>query len=349
MAREKGLVHRIRTEGFTPREFQVIAVTALVLLGIIIVSGGLVRLTGSGLGCNDWPNCNNEKFLDVSSGHAAIEQINRLFTFLVGIGVLLAAAAAWYRRPRRRDLLTYALIMLLGVPAQGLVGAVVVWTGLNPFAVQWHFLLSAILIWAAVMLVVRSREPDGGHRVPSVVPRVRARVRLLTILTGLTVVIGTVVTNTGPHAGDEEAQRFFGRATTIDGYVVDDVNGHALTWVTRIHGIVVWITVLTALSLLWMLRKLPHDRKVLDGPLTGWLLAALVQGAIGYVQYAAGLPIGLVALHLAGATTVVGMTAWLYASTTRIALDADEMIDRTVEAQRSKRATPPAPTGPVAS
>ena len=93
-----------------------------------------------------------------------------------------------------------------------------------------------------------------------------------------------------------EARRFFGTETDID--------GHALQWVSRIHGAIVWITVAIALSLLWKLRQLRHDRKVLDAPLTAWILAAGVQGAVGYIQYAAGLPAGLVVVHVAGATTL---------------------------------------------
>lgn len=315
------LIRRIRSRGFTPGEFRAIAIAALVLLGMIVVTGAAVRLTGSGLGCDDWPNCNSDTFVDVSSKHAAIEQINRLFTFLVGIGVLLAALAARLRRPRRRDLSTYALVMLLGVPAQGLVGAVVVWSKLHPVVVQLHFALSMVLVSAAVMLLVRSGEPDNGTRILCVVPRVRRAVRTLAWCTALVVVAGTIVTATGPHAGDAKgddgvactagsARRLFGEAC--------DVNGDALVWVSRIHGAIVWITVLVALSLMWRLRRLRHDREVLDAPLTAWILVALLQGAVGYLQYANELPAGLVALHVAGATSLVACTAWLWASTTRV-------------------------------
>ncbi|MBI4884102.1 MAG: heme A synthase [Actinobacteria bacterium] len=319
------LFRRVRSQGFTTKEFRRVCVVALVLLAVIVVSGASVRLTGSGLGCDDWPNCNDDTFVDVSSKHAAIEQVNRLFTFLVGFGVVLAAIAAWYRRPRRRDLLWLAGVMLVGVPAQGLVGAVVVWTDLHPATVQLHFVLSMVLVWAAVLLLVRSGEVDGSvtgrrARPSSVVPRVRTRVRLLAVWTGLAVIAGTVVTGTGPHAGDAKgdsgvacsagaARRFFGEEC--------DVNGDALVWVTRAHGTIVWVTVLIALSLMWKLRRLPHDREVLNAPLSGWLLIAIAQGAIGYVQYASRLPVGLVAAHVAGATALVACTAWLWAVTTR--------------------------------
>jgi cytochrome c oxidase assembly protein subunit 15 len=314
----KAYVRRVRSEGFSPSEFRSICVAALVLLSIICVSGAAVRLTGSGLGCDDWPNCNNEKVLDFSSGHSTIEQVNRLFTFLVCIGVALAAAAAWYRRPRRRDLLVLSMVMLLGVPAQGVVGAIVVWANLHPATVQLHFVLSMVLVWAAVMMLARSAEPDGGERVASVVPRVRRRVMSLVAFTWIAVLAGTVVTGTGPHAGDTEARRLFGSETAI--------NGDALSWVSRIHGIIVWITVGIALSLLWMLRRLRQDRKRLDAPLTAWIITAFVQGTIGYVQYAAGLPAGLVVLHVAGATTLMAVTAWLWSATSRVNVTADELV-----------------------
>jgi len=296
------------------------------MLGLIVVSGAAVRLSGSGLGCVDWPNCNDETFVDVSSKHAAIEQINRLFTFLVALAVALAAGAAWYRRPRRRDLLVLAGVMLIGVPAQGLVGAVVVWTKLHPATVQLHFVLSMVLVWAAVLLLVRSGEPDSANperdrRRSAVVPRVRRRVRLVAFWTGLSVVAGTVVTGTGPHAGDTKgddgqactggaARRFFGKEC--------DVNGDALVWVTRVHGVVVWITVLVTLSLLWHLRRLRHDREVLVAPITAWIVTALAQGSIGYVQYANELPVVIVGAHIVGATTLVACTAWMWAATTKV-------------------------------
>ena len=310
-----GRIARIRRDGFSPPVFTSIAVTALVLLGAIVITGGAVRLTGSGLGCTDWPNCNDDRFVDISSKHSAIEQLNRLFTFLVGIGVLLAAIAAWYRRPRRRDIVVLGVVVLAGVPAQGIVGAIVVWADLHPATVQLHFLLSMVLVWAAVLLLARSREVDGGPRQSVVGDRAVAWVRVVVVLTALTVVLGTVVTGTGPHAGDEKARRFFG--------TTDDINGEALRWVTRLHGVSVWLTVLAVLALAWVVRRSP-DRRVLEGPLTAWMIVALVQGAVGYVQYSLGLPVGLVIIHLAGATTLCGVTAWLWNSTTAPAPVPDE-------------------------
>jgi heme a synthase len=316
----KSYVRRVRTEGFGPLEFRSICVAALVLLSIICVTGAAVRLTNSGLGCNDWPNCNGTRVVDLSSKHSAIEQVNRLFTFLVCVGVALAAAAAWYRRPRRKDLLVLGFLMLFGVPAQGIVGAIVVWAHLHPATVQLHFVLSMVLVWLAVTMLVRSGQPDTGDRVPAVVPRIRRRVRWVAAWTWIAVLAGTVVTGTGPHAGDTKARRFFGSETNID--------GHALQWVSRIHGTIVWVTVAFALSTFWSLRRLRHDREVLDAPLTAWTITAAVQGAIGYIQYASGLPAGLVVLHVAGATTLMGVTAWLWNSTTKVAVTVDHMVAR---------------------
>ena len=185
MVRLRQTIGRVRAEGFTPDEFRRICVSALVLVAVIVVTGAAVRLTGSGLGCNDWPNCNNNSLVDVSSQHSAIEQVNRLFTFVVGLAVVLAALGAWVRRPRRRDLLMLSMALVAGIPAQGVVGAVVVWTKLNPVAVQLHFVLSMVLVAVAVVLVVRSREPDGATRVSTVVPRTRHRLRLLVVWTAL--------------------------------------------------------------------------------------------------------------------------------------------------------------------
>lgn len=318
MERLKASLRRVRAEGFAPREFRSICVAALVLLSIICVSGAAVRLTNSGLGCDDWPNCNGTRVVDLSSRHSAIEQVNRLFTFLVCVGVALAAAAAWYRRPRRRDLLVLGFLMLFGVPAQGVVGAIVVWANLHPVTVQLHFVLSMILVWIAVTMLVRSGQPDDGERVAAVVPRIRRRVRWLAVWTWIAVLAGTVVTGTGPHAGDVEARRFFGSET--------DINGTALKWVSRIHGTIVWVAVAVALTTLWQLRRLRHDREVLDAPITAWILAAVVQGAIGYIQYGSGLPAGLVVLHVAGATTVIGVTAWLWNSTSKVNVSAHHLV-----------------------
>jgi cytochrome c oxidase assembly protein subunit 15 len=322
VVRLRQLIKRVRAEGFTPAEFHRICVSALILVAVIVVTGAAVRLTGSGLGCADWPNCNDQSLVDVSSQHSAIEQVNRLFTFVVGLAVVLAALGAWLRRPRRRDLLVLSMSLVAGIPAQGIVGAIVVWTDLNPLAVQLHFVLSMVLVAIAVVLVIRSREPDDAKRVSAVVPRTRHRVRLMVVWTAIAILAGTVVTGTGPHAGDEQARRF----TFL-----------SITWVTRIHSVIVWIAVLMAFSLLWHLRRRAHDREVLDAPLTLWICVAVAQGAVGYLQYANGVPASLVALHVALATTLWATSVWLWCSTSRASGTARNMIAASHAGARRRR------------
>ncbi len=311
MLRLRQTIQRIRRDGISAKQYRRIAMVALALLCIIVVSGAAVRLSDSGLGCDDWPNCNDSSLIDVSSKHAAIEQINRLFTGLVSVGVIVAVLAALLRRPRRRDLTWLSVGLVGGVLAQIVLGGITVLVDLHPAAVQAHLLVSMALVANAVVLVHRAGEPDEGRRIAAVVPRTRKRVVVLTVWTALAIVAGTVVTGTGPHAGDEEARRF-------------DL---AITTVTRVHGVVVWIAVAMALWLLWHLRRLQHDRRVLDAPIVAWFCAAAAQGTVGYVQYAAGVPAGLVFVHVGGATALWAITVWMWCSTTRVALTASQLAD----------------------
>jgi cytochrome c oxidase assembly protein subunit 15 len=303
VTRLRQFLRRVSSQGFTADEFRRICVAALVFVAAIVVTGAAVRLSGSGLGCDDWPNCNASSLVDVSSQHSAIEQINRLFTFVVGLAVVLAALGAWVRRPRRRDLMLLAAALVAGIPAQGIVGAIVVWTDLNPFAVQLHFVLSMGLVAVAVVLLMRASEPDAATRALSVSAATARRARLLVVWTALALIAGTVVTGTGPHAGDEQAKRF---------------TFFSITWAARLHSVVVWIAVLIAFSLLWRLRTHTADRRTLDAPLTAWVCVAIAQGAVGYLQYAQGVPAPLVGVHVALATTLWGCSVWLWWATTKV-------------------------------
>lgn len=148
----------------TPATYQRSTYFALVALIGIIITGAAVRLTNSGLGCDDWPNCNSEKLIDVSSTHAAIEQVNRLLTGVVVLAVAVAVLGSYLRTPRRRDLVWWSWSLVIGVFANAFLGAVTVWVDLHPYAVQGHLLLSMALIASGAVLVRRSSEPDGVPR-----------------------------------------------------------------------------------------------------------------------------------------------------------------------------------------
>jgi cytochrome c oxidase assembly protein subunit 15 len=277
-----------RRFSLTPAAYRKATLAALVSLAAIIETGALVRLTDSGLGCADWPSCSSTKLVDVSSRHAAIEQLNRLFTGVVALAVIAAVLGSLVRRPRRRDLIWLSLSLVAGVIAQIVLGGITVLTDLHPASVQSHFLLSMAILAAAVVLHHRAGEA-GPPYAPSVPPAVRRHVLVVVALVGLVLVTGTIVTGTGPHSGDEEARRF----------------DFAITTVARLHGVSMLVMLAVLLALAWRLRR----RETVAWPrlaerLTALLVFAVLQGAIGYVQYLNGVPVGLVAVHVAGAVAV---------------------------------------------
>lgn len=300
---------------------------ALVSLYVIVVTGALVRLTGSGLGCSDWPNCNEQQFVDVSSYHARIEQLNRLFTGVVAAAVILAVAGALIRRPRRRDLTWLALSLVAGVIGQALVGAVVVWTHLHPAAVQQHFLLSMVILAAALTLHRRAAMADDETRVLQVSASTRRHVWAVAALTSLSVVTGTVVTGTGPHSGQ------FDDPANPD---LDEIRrfGFAVRSVAEVHSITVLVTLAVTLALIWRLRG-SADRVVLENQISTFLFLGFLQGAIGYAQYFTGVPVALVAIHVGLSGAV-----WLAMVNLVLTLRAPERVTRAETAVGSSRGTP---------
>ena len=285
----------------SPARYRVIAIGALIALSVIIVTGAAVRLTNSGLGCDDWPNCNSQSLIDVSSQHAAIEQINRLFTGVVGFAVIAAVLASLRRVPRRRDLTLISLWLVLGVVANAVLGGISVKVDLHPMAVQGHMLLSMMLIVAGCVLVRRSGEPDGVPRERVVTRPTERLVWLEFALVTLAIVMGTVVTGAGPHAGDETAERL-------------DV---AIPTVARLHAVSVLTAIAIALLLAWRIRTIAADRRALATPLSRWIAIALVQAALGYIQYFSDVPELLVGIHVLGATLVMIATTYLLLDTRR--------------------------------
>ena len=288
-AKNGRISHRGHTVCFvvsiSERTFKSVCGVALGSLCLIVFTGALVRLTGSGLGCSDWPQCNETRFVDVSSGHTLIEQANRLFTGVVSFSVIAAVLLAHLRSPKRRDLVVLAWGLVVGVVAQIIIGGIVVLTGLNPFANMAHFLVSMLLVANAFVLFRRA----AGSRSDTIFRQLPTQLRLpsfaLVVFSCSAVVTGTVVTATGPHAGDEDAVRF----------------GFALISVARIHSLCVIATVSLLVYLIVSARRLKCNVSFTDA-LSALTVVAVFQAAIGYTQYFTDVPVVLVAAHILGAT-----------------------------------------------
>jgi cytochrome c oxidase assembly protein subunit 15 len=258
----------------------------------IVVTGGAVRLTGSGLGCPTWPRCTDASFVATPelAGHGVIEFGNRLLTFALTT-VAIATVVVVFRSVRR-DLRALALIGFLGIPAQALLGGITVLTGLNPWTVAAHFLLSTVLVAVATTLWLRSREPGVGQ------PLLRRPFVLLVTgiaaATSAVLVIGTVVTGSGPHSGDPAAGR----------------TGFDPELVSQLHADVVFLLVGLTVALLVALYAIDSPARVRRAA-RDLLVVQLAQGAIGYVQYFTDLPVALVLLHMLGAVLITAFTARL--------------------------------------
>lgn len=278
------------TRNLSEKAFLTISQCALGFLCVIVVSGALVRLTGSGLGCIDWPGCSQTKFVDISTGHSAIEQINRLFTGVVSAAVAASALGSFFVSPRHRKTIWLAIGLVIGVLVQVLLGALVVITGLNPWSNMAHFLVSMALITTAVLLVDQAK-PQLQKRSDSVSCLSPVTIRTskwIVALSGIAIVFGTLVTGTGPHAGDERAIRL----------------GFDLRTITRAHSMFVLLCVGLTLFLFVRIKKQTKEWEILGLPLEIFLAAAVAQGALGYLQYFSGVPAQMVALHVALAIAV---------------------------------------------
>ncbi|WP_269176144.1 COX15/CtaA family protein [Modestobacter sp. VKM Ac-2986] len=260
--------------------------------GVIVVTGGAVRLTGSGLGCPTWPECTDGSIRPTPelAGHGLIEFGNRLLTFVVLLTAVATVVAVF--ASVRRDLRKLAVLSFLGIPAQAALGGVTVLTGLNPWTVAAHFLVSTVLIAIATVLWLRSREPGVGQLV------VRRPFALLVTGIAATVaavqVVGTVVTGSGPHSGDPEAGR-----TGLDPELV-----------SQLHADFVFLLIGLTIALLVALSATDSPGRVRRAT-RDLLVVELLQGVIGYVQYFTGLPVVAVLLHMAGAVLITVYTARL--------------------------------------
>jgi heme a synthase len=283
---------------FSPAAISRLALANVVANGAIIVTGGVVRLTGSGLGCPTWPRCTEESFVTTPelAGHGVIEFGNRLLTFVL-TAVAVALLVAVLRSPRR-DLRPLAVLAFLGIPAQAAIGGVTVLTGLNPWTVAIHFLVSVVLTAVATVLWLRSREPGVGR------PLVRRPIALLVggiaAVTAAVLVLGTIVTGSGPHSGD------------VDGNDVPtgDRMGFDIELVSQLHADVVFLLVGLTTALLVALYATDAPGRVRRAA-RDLLVVQLLQGVIGFVQYFTHLPVVLVLLHMLGAVLVTVFTARL--------------------------------------
>jgi cytochrome c oxidase assembly protein subunit 15 len=283
-----------------------VTLIALGALALIVLTGAGVRLTGSGLGCPDWPKCYGGATPPLES-HAVIEYGNRLLTGFVGFAVIAASILAFFRRPYRWHLALFGALLPLGVVGQAILGALVVKHHLAPGLVMSHFILSMMLLDAAFALAWCSRYEPWERGLSSDRLGVWA-VRGLIPLGQLTILAGTIATASGPHAGahDEQLVRRF----TFQG-------GDTLEWVVQRHAALATIYGLAAIGVWFLLRRPGGDRRALR-PLT-WVLGLLaLQGVVGGVQWALKLPGEIVWVHIAIATLNWLAMLWAVATAGRL-------------------------------
>ncbi|WP_439145565.1 COX15/CtaA family protein [Streptomyces virginiae] len=286
----------------SPRTVQRAALAALVMSVVIVVTGGAVRLTGSGLGCDTWPKCTDDSLIVTQEQgfHGAIEFGNRMLTYVLSAAVGWAIIAARSAKPWRHSLTRLGWVQFAIVMANAVLGGITVLTGLNPYSVAGHFLLATALITVTTVTWQRTREGDGAPR-----PRVPGPVRKLSwALLATTLVLiaaGTVVTGSGPHAGDSS-----------------EIKRMPFDWDTtaHVHAVAAWVVCALGIAMWLVLRVVdaPADTRARARDL---LIVLLAQGAIGYVQYATQVPEALVAAHMLGSCLV-----WI--AVVRIALSLRE-------------------------
>ena len=282
----------------SPAVISRLALVSAVANGLIVVTGGAVRLTGSGLGCPTWPRCTEASFVATPelAAHGAIEFGNRLLTFVLAAVAVATLVAVW--RSPRRDLRPLAVVAFLGIPVQALLGGVTVLTGLNPWTVAAHFLISAVLVALTTVLWLRSREPGVGG--PLLRRPMAHLVSGLAAVTAVVLVLGTIVTGSGPHSGDVDE----------DDVPTGDRIGVDVETVSQLHADAVFLLVGLTIALLVALHATDSPARVRRAA-RDLLVVELAQGVVGYVQYFTQLPVVLVLVHMAGAVLITGFAARL--------------------------------------
>jgi cytochrome c oxidase assembly protein subunit 15 len=263
-----------------------LAFASVVANAAIVVTGGAVRLTSSGLGCPTWPKCTAGTYTPTAeyAAHGVIEFSNRMLTFVLTAVVVATLVAVVRQRPRRTSLVRLATLLVVGIPAQAVLGGITVRTGLNPWTVMAHFLLSMVLLGFAVLLLRRVDEGDGPVRRLAPEPLRRLSLGVLGVV-AVTLVVGTVVTGSGPHSGDASAAR----------------TGFDPASVSQLHADLVMLLIGLSVAL-WVALKATSGPARAAGIL---VLVELSQAVIGWTQYFTHLPVALVGVHLAGACLVL--------------------------------------------
>lgn len=299
-------VSSARRRSVGPARFRQIAWFALASQIGIVVTGAAVRLTRSGLGCTDWPGCTDDRFVPEWGFHHWVEFGNRLLIIVLAVAAAAAVVGARRRRPYRPGLQSLGWVLAGGIFAQAIIGAVLVKLELDPRLTVLHFVASVVLIVVAVLLVHRSAA-DGGLRGTSIIGltaeqrpaawpgSIRATVAVLAVAVTVVIGTGTVVTGSGPHGGDARADRF----------------GYDLSTVTRLHSGAMWVFLATLLALTALVLRRPAQGGRGDAAVAAlrpdvYALLALTaaQAVVGYLQYALGVPAGLVALHVFGSAVL---------------------------------------------
>ncbi|MEY4136265.1 MAG: hypothetical protein RL205_393 [Actinomycetota bacterium] len=277
-----------------PRWMRIVFLANLVAQTAIVITGAVVRLTGSGLGCPTWPECVDGSYVPVArqaeAWHKYVEFGNRTLTFalaVVAVLTLIAAVMFTVRRARAGETLRYSILWLgiapiAGTFAQAILGGITVLTGLNPATVGMHFLLSISLIAAAVALVVRSRDADDLPLVFLVRPEVRRYTWALIVVTGLVVIMGVITTGSGPHSGDAKSELRF------------PFDPRTVSW---LHADIVLLFIGMLIGYLILLRVTSAPSRTWRNALT-LVVITVLQACVGYTQYFTGLPVLVVTLHV---------------------------------------------------
>ena len=293
----------------SPRRYAQVTAVALAALALIVLTGAGVRLTGSGLGCPDWPKCYGGTVPPLDT-HAVIEYGNRVLTGFVGIAVIAASVLAWFRRPYRWHLALFGALLPLGVIGQAILGALVVKYHLAPGLVMSHFILSMLLLDASFALAWCSRYEPWQRRRSSDRLGVWA-VRALIPLGQLTILAGTIATASGPHAGAHAGQlvhRF-----TFEG-------ARTLEWVVERHAAIATVFGVAAIAVWLLLRRPGGDRRALR-PLVTVIGLLAIQGVVGGLQWWLKLPGELVWVHVVLATLTWLAMLWTVAAAGRLEPD----------------------------